>query len=923
MYRDGKGFTRDLAKAEQYFRNGAALGYAEAQFNLANLLLRKPGNDVDIAQVRQLIIAASLGGYPDARTLLQTLPPPSPPVGVQQQTPLPALSQAAPAQPTSKLRRIFQSDMLDAQVTYLENITGPAMHVSQLGDGVQLREYRVDGCSVTAYANGSAVVGYSLKLGQKCNINLSDFLGNQYPTTDRLTVGKFGNGAFGANFRAQSDCIYMCGNAADPTVYFVWEGPHAANFLTIVLAVTIVDEPAIVAADRWKQAMADKEGEQWILDTKFNCTTKYDDLATKEFSAVQVSQLTVGYNPFAEYYRKQCAQTEPVISNASNPHQETHQNTAPTNLGATVGAGRQVAPPSAAQSVSPSAAKVGEQFGNIIYYGSDGVQRQVTSEHKDGEPTLSPDGKTIAFIRIESKARAQDEPDTTALWIADGPTRTAHRLVDPSTSRDPKKNFETVHKPTFSPDGRFLYVLAEAGSTTGAVHQVDVNTGAKRFVIDGNSIRVITSGPYRGDLLISRHKYHPAPQGGSYDPVDVVRPDGNVELTVPGTEADDGVDHVASWLQQQQSLLTKAAPMAQDAGGLVQEGDYRFVCPENLPTAQARVVATQEFVQWVAKYHPELNTIEKIVGLRARLLNANHCVQTLGNIQNNTAQNGGGVVAEAAAGKRAAEQQVQGQARGEDSPAIYGNWGLTGLSGECSRRFSIFSPDAMGGYNYNSDMERLRMPPTRAAFSAHYFIRGDVIFVRREGTYVDAKGTHGDMWAYRITSPTTMDGLEIIKSDGTVYDMFADSLHLPEISTVKAGKETGQFVRCGPEADAALAQIGEKTASAATYQAMAVAQARKMIASDPATQAVYVTQWESNVQDKCKYLGQSDASDLFGVVLGTNEKTKDATSYDTNLGLETIVHQEVEAASCSSADVRAKFDANWGVLSRVIRRGPG
>jgi hypothetical protein len=40
------------------------------------------------------------------------------------------------------------------------------------------------------------------------------------------------------------------------------------------------------------------------------------------------------------------------------------------------------------------------------------------------------------------------------------------------------------------------------------------------------------------------------PLSSGYDPVDVVRPDGHVELTVPGTELDDGIDHLKSWLNQ-------------------------------------------------------------------------------------------------------------------------------------------------------------------------------------------------------------------------------------------------------------------------------------------------------------------------------------------------------------------------------------
>jgi hypothetical protein len=115
----------------------------------------------------------------------------------------------------------------------------------------------------------------------------------------------------------------------------------------------------------------------------------------------------------------------------------------------------------------------------------------------------------------------------------------------PSANNDPKLNLQSLNHPNFSLDGHFIYVLADAWATSAAVHQVNVDTGIERFVIDGNSDAVVRTGPYRGYLLVSRHKYHPAPALGSYDPVDVVRPDGHVEFTVPGTENDDGQGHVA------------------------------------------------------------------------------------------------------------------------------------------------------------------------------------------------------------------------------------------------------------------------------------------------------------------------------------------------------------------------------------------
>ena len=199
---------------------------------------------------------------------------------------------------------------------------------------------------------------------------------------------------------------------------------------------------------------------------------------------------------------------------------------------------------------APGGPRVEEQFGNIIYDQADGTQRQITNLHMDGQPTLSPDGKTIAFIRIEGQATMKGDPDFTALWVADGPSGNIKRLLGSNTNNDPKLNLQSIHSPTFSLDGHFVYVLADAWATSAAVHQVNIESGNDRFVIDGNTNKVIRSGQYRGYLLVARHKYHPPPRKGSYDPVDVVRPDGHVEFTVPGTEIDDGVDRVAPWLHQ-------------------------------------------------------------------------------------------------------------------------------------------------------------------------------------------------------------------------------------------------------------------------------------------------------------------------------------------------------------------------------------
>jgi hypothetical protein len=212
-----------------------------------------------------------------------------------------------PALAGTKLSGIFQFDLLNAEIAYLESIAGPAIHIHANGADVQAREYRVDGCRVTAYAKGSEAIAYALDLTPKCNFNMGDLLGNFYGSTRGLTIGTFGAGAFGAHLRAQSACISLCGNAADPSVDFTWEGPHAANFVSIVLTVTLADDASVEAGRQWAAIMQKQEGDDYVSGTKFNCDNRYDDAAFKAFGKVKVTRIAIGYyEPNADAYNKNC-----------------------------------------------------------------------------------------------------------------------------------------------------------------------------------------------------------------------------------------------------------------------------------------------------------------------------------------------------------------------------------------------------------------------------------------------------------------------------------------------------------------------------------------------------------------------------------------------------------------------------------------
>jgi hypothetical protein len=188
--------------------------------------------------------------------------------------------------------------------------------------------------------------------------------------------------------------------------------------------------------------------------------------------------------------------------------------------------------------------------GNVVYVDSAGVHHPLTTSAGFKEPALAPDGHTVAFIHVDGPPQAADENAPTSLWVADGLTGKARQLIGHHDASDMKQVFMSYGGPVFSLDGGFVYVTAQAWATSGAVHQVSLATGQERFIIDGGVDKLIRTGPWRGYLLVTRHMYYPAPKEGSYDPTYVVRPDAKQSFIVPGTDKDDGLDHVTAWLKK-------------------------------------------------------------------------------------------------------------------------------------------------------------------------------------------------------------------------------------------------------------------------------------------------------------------------------------------------------------------------------------
>ena len=181
--------------------------------------------------------------------------------------------------------------------------------------------------------------------------------------------------------------------------------------------------------------------------------------------------------------------------------------------------------------------KVFSENGNI-FYKDDKEKRQLTQSGRDREPVLSPDGAKVVFTR-----RTTEEKDQ--LWVKDIKTKEEKMLVkdrrpDPKDG-DGSPNWVSKHViehilndyTKFSPDGKKIYFLTVAWTTSCAVHEVNIDGSDEQFIIDGNSIKVIPKGRHKGNLIVDRHKYFVG--GGSYDWYYLVTPEGK-EI---GTFGDD------------------------------------------------------------------------------------------------------------------------------------------------------------------------------------------------------------------------------------------------------------------------------------------------------------------------------------------------------------------------------------------------
>lgn len=193
-----------------------------------------------------------------------------------------------------KLNKIFDPEMLGANLPYFEKISGPAKNTFSYSKGKKTNVYKIEGCEVTVEVSNGSIESLGLNgLSPKCSFNINKFLPNMVglPPLYNMTFGQFDSATGGGLYGA--DCLMGCGAAAESNAYAVWQASMADNAHEVQVGV-ILSDPAWDAASKWLDAMRKGESEDWIIDRKFVCNKKYNPFAQKAFKDVRITSVKIG-----------------------------------------------------------------------------------------------------------------------------------------------------------------------------------------------------------------------------------------------------------------------------------------------------------------------------------------------------------------------------------------------------------------------------------------------------------------------------------------------------------------------------------------------------------------------------------------------------------------------------------------------------
>jgi Tol biopolymer transport system component len=163
---------------------------------------------------------------------------------------------------------------------------------------------------------------------------------------------------------------------------------------------------------------------------------------------------------------------------------------------------------------------VAVENGNVVYTDSGCTAYRLTDSGRDSEPTLSADGREVAFVRAVREVAGIGVPRVvqSEVWTV-GTERFSKpkRLYSgPATMPDGRRS-NAFWTPKFSPDKRYVYFLSDYSATSAALFRLDSASGAAYFLSPASEYDVLQSGRHRGSIIASiRTVSEPDSEGIAY-----------------------------------------------------------------------------------------------------------------------------------------------------------------------------------------------------------------------------------------------------------------------------------------------------------------------------------------------------------------------------------------------------------------------
>lgn len=181
-----------------------------------------------------------------------------------------------------KISDVFSYDMIGNDISYLENLIGPARKTDET---FKTKTYIVDSCELQVGYDGLNITTLSVETGGKCNFILKDVISFQENVpTNKLVFGLSGPVTY------YSDCLTSCGNAYDPAIHELYTGSRAENWREILIS------SINASSGQWRDKMMSEQGEEWVMENRFNCDPqKYNDIAVKSMKGQRAERIMIGY----------------------------------------------------------------------------------------------------------------------------------------------------------------------------------------------------------------------------------------------------------------------------------------------------------------------------------------------------------------------------------------------------------------------------------------------------------------------------------------------------------------------------------------------------------------------------------------------------------------------------------------------------